>query len=133
MTTWLDPGSVRVSTQDYLDHHPLGVVINNYCHGKYQLRITRDFLFLTYVRYWIHFQIFTSKLWVSMTIHDATKSRIICLTKTEGLLPSNSQFLMKRAQQKTPRPDNKTLTNQNHTELKRPNLLFETGHCLCAR
>ena len=26
------------------------------------------------------------KLWISIAIHDVTNSRIICLTKTEGLL-----------------------------------------------
>ena len=61
---------------------------------------------LTYGTEFTYFQIFTRKLSISLAIHDATKLRIICLTITEGLLPSNSQFLMKRAQQKTPRPDN---------------------------
>ena len=63
---------------------------------------------LTYVRNWIHFQIFTSKLSISITIYDATKSRITCLTKTKGLFTLwNSQFL------------NKTVTYKNHTERKR--------------
>ena len=54
-----------------------------------------------------YFLIFTSKLSISITKHVATKSWIIGLTKTEGLLPSNYQFLMKRTQQNTLRLDNK--------------------------
>ena len=40
------------------------------------------------------------------------------MTETEGLLPSNSQFLMKKAQQKIPRPDNKT--DQPEPKLTKP-------------
>ena len=70
------------------------------------MRITRDFPFVD-LRKVLNslIQIFTRKLLISITIHDATKLRIVCLTKTEGALPSNSQFLMRRTQQKTPRPD----------------------------
>ena len=68
-----------------------------------------------------------------MTIHDATKSQIICLTKTEGLLPSSSQFLMKRTQQKKDSEASqlikpwltRIILYQNE-----PKLLFETGQCI---
>ena len=86
------------------------------------MRITREFLYVDLRKYGTeltYFQIFARKLLISITIHDTTKSWIISLTKTEGLLPSNSQFLMKKTQQKTPRSDNKNVTNHNHTEPKR--------------
>ena len=68
---------------------------------------------------------------ICITIHEATKSRIIWLTKTEGLLPSNSQFLMKRYTTKDsevrqlikPWPT-RTIPNQNE-----PKPSFETGQC----
>ena len=45
MTTSLGPGRVRDSTHEYLDTTPpLGVLINNYCYGKSQEWIARDFL-----------------------------------------------------------------------------------------
>ena len=39
------PESSCVLTHQYLDTITLGVLINNYCYGKYHLRITRDILF----------------------------------------------------------------------------------------
>ena len=69
------------------------------------MRITRDFFFVDLRK---KLNSLTSRFrQVScpcITIHDEIKLRIICLTKTEGLL-SNSLFLMKRTQQKTPRPN----------------------------
>ena len=99
----------RVSTHEYLHTITLIVLINNYCYGKSQVRITRDFLvdLHNYGTEFTYFQIFTRKLSISVTIHDATKSWIICLKKKpDGPLPSNFQFLMKRTQQKTLRADN---------------------------
>ena len=61
---------------------------------------------LTWETEFTYLQISSNKLLICITIHDATKSWIICLTKPEGLLPSKSQFLMKRTQQKTLRPNN---------------------------
>ena len=62
---------------------------------------------------------------MSITIHDAPKSRIICLTKTKGLLPSNFQFLVKRTQQRLRgQTINKTVTNQNHTEPKQTKIVI---------
>ena len=122
MTTWLDPGRARDSTYEYLDTTPLGVPINNYCYGKSQERITRDFLFvdLTEELSSGYIYIFTSKLWISITVHDVTKSRIICFTKTGGLLPSNSKLFIKRTQKRLRgQTINKTVTNQNYTEPKR--------------
>ena len=33
-------------THKYLDSTSLGIQINNYCYGKSQVRVTRDFLFV---------------------------------------------------------------------------------------
>ena len=46
MTTWLDTWRARGWTHEYLYTPTLGVLINNYCYGKFQVRITRDFLFV---------------------------------------------------------------------------------------
>ena len=122
MITCLDPGSARVSTYVYLHTITLVDLINNYCYGKSQVRITRDFLFvdLHMVLNSLTPRFFTRKLPISITIRDATKSQIICFTKTEWPLPSNSQFRMKRTQQRVRRQTiNKTVTNQNHTKPKR--------------
>ena len=128
MTTWLDNESARISMHEYLDAITLGVLRNNYCYGKYQLRITRA---LRKVLNSHTFQIFTSKLWLSITIHDATKSRIICLTKTEGFLPIKFSVSYEKGhnQRLQGQTSNKTVTNQNHTEPNEPKLLFETGLC----
>ena len=67
---------------------------------------------LTCVKNWIHLlPDFTSKLSISITIHDATKSRIICLTKnwrTSSIKFSVSyeKDTKKKKKKKTPRPDN---------------------------
>ena len=53
---------------------------------------------LTNVRNGINFQISTNKLSICITmitIHDETRSQIICLTKTEGLLLSILSFIWK--------------------------------------
>ena len=89
MTTWLDPGRAQDSTHEHLDTITLGVLINNYCYGKTQLRITRDFL--CDLRRVLNSRNTSIFLRVScrylLTVHDATKSLIIYLTKTGGLLP----------------------------------------------
>ena len=105
------------TTHEYLDTITLGVLINNYCYGKSQVRITRDFLFvdLRKVLNSLTYRFLRVELSISITIHGATKSRIICLIKTETLLLSNSQFLMKRTKQKTTRPDNQQ--NRDQPEL----------------
>ena len=88
-------------------YHYLGVLINNFCYGKSQERITKGF-FLVDLRNKLNSLTcrFLQGSSISITIHNATTSRIICLTKTDVLVLSNSQFLMKRTQQKTPMPDN---------------------------
>ena len=123
MTTWLDPGRAWNSTHEYLDTSTLGALINNYCYGKSQVRITRDFLFVDLRK---ELNSITSRFllvscrYLYITIHDATKSRIICLTYTEGLFPSNSKFLMKRHSKRLRgQTINKTVTNPNYTKPKR--------------
>ena len=85
----------------------IGVQINNYCHGKSLLRLTRDFLFgdsrkklnsLTFRFRQVSFRHYMNILNSSITIHDQIKSRIFCLAKHQGHL-TNYQFLMKRTQQ----------------------------------
>ena len=135
------PGGPVTKTHEYLDTITLGVLINNYCYGKSLVRITRDFFFVDLPKKLnsLNLKISSGKLCICITIHNATKSRIICLTKTEGLLPSNSQFLIKKDHNKRFRGQtiNKTVTNQNHTEPNRylkPGLFlftFVLGKCSC--
>ena len=104
---------------------------NNYWYGKSEVRITGDFFFVDLRKKLHSLTDFYKELSIWIIIHDATKSRIICLTRAEGLLWSNSQFLMNRTQQKDsearrlikPRPA-RTIPNQNE-----PKPLFEAGHC----
>ena len=70
---------------EYQDTITPGVLINNHCYGKSQVRITRDFLFVDLRKVPNSLTsrfLLLSKLSISITIHDATKSRIIFLTKT---------------------------------------------------
>ena len=46
IATGLDSGRARVSSYEYLHTITLAVLIYNYCYGKSQVRITRDFLFV---------------------------------------------------------------------------------------
>ena len=65
------------------------------------------------------------KLSICITVYDITKLQIVCSTKTEGLLLSNSQFLMNSTQQrlqgltiektKTKNKNKNTGINQNYT------------------
>ena len=121
-------------------HLPLGVLINNYCFRKSQVRITKDFLFvdLRKKNKFTYFQISTSKLTICITImtrHDETKLRIICFTKTKWLL-LNFQFLInmiKRTQQKIRgQTIDKTVTILNRTKPNQTgrNPLFETAWAL---
>ena len=93
MTTWLD--RARNSTHEHLENITLGVQINKYCYWKSQVRMTRNFLPVDLCK---ELNSLTSRflLVISITTHDATKSRIIYLTETEGLIPSNSQFVIKK-------------------------------------
>ena len=86
----------------------LGALINNYCYGKSQAVIPATSSLFTYVRNQManNSRFIRVNFLILITIHDELKSRIICLTETEGLLLSNSWFLMKRTQQKTHRPHN---------------------------
>ena len=78
----------------------------------------------TYGTEFTYFQIFTSKLSISITIHDATKLRIICLTKTEGFFHQISSFYYEKdttkdsegRQLKKPWPT-RTILNQNEPKL----------------
>ena len=122
MTTWLVPGRAWVSTHEYL--HTITLVV--------LMRITGDFLFVDLRK--VLNSLYTSRFLLvscrySIRIHETTKSRIICLTKTEGLLPSNSQFFNEKdttkdseARQLIKPWPTRTILNQNE-----PKLLFVQG------
>ena len=71
------------------------------------MRLTRDFLFVDLLnklnsltfrsRHLVKFDMNRGIKQFNNTIHDKTKSRIICLAKNQGHL-TNYQFLMKRTQ-----------------------------------
>ena len=90
MTTWLDTGRARDWTHEYLDTIPLEVLINNYCYGKSQMRIARDFLFVGLRKklnsLTSRFRQVSCRYVLCITIHDETKSRIICLAKPKDYL-----------------------------------------------
>ena len=114
----------RVSTHEYLHTITLVVLINNYCYGKSQVRITRDFLFVDLRKV---LNSLTSRFLRVSCGYLYTWSRIICLTKTEGLLPDSVSYEKdtrkdSEARQLIKPCPTRTILNQNE-----PKLLFETG------
>ena len=84
---------------------------------------------LTYVRYWItYFQIFTRKLSISITIHDATKRGLSVWQKPKDFFHQILSFLGKGYNKRLRgQTINKAVTNWNHTEPKRIKTVIWNG------
>ena len=90
------PGAtIHINTYTSYRYHTPRILINNFCYGKSQVRITRDFLCVDLRK---KLNSLTSRFRQVVDMYNNVWWWIAdyLFDKTEGLFLSNSQFLMKR-------------------------------------